>query len=181
MLVVSVDAKAIPIVHSENVSTLISDSGITRYRLDAKVWDIFSNDPEPYWYFPETVYVERFDSLLNVEGSLRADTGYYYEKKELWRVIGNVKVVNLEGSTFETSELFWNQRAPFNSLDAIYTDKSVKITQANGNIQYGRKGFRANQTLSLVRLYAFGGEFYAEEAADNVPQQHIQQDSTQKP
>jgi hypothetical protein len=181
MPVVSVDAKAIPMVHTENVSTLISDSGITRYRLEAKVWDMYSNVPEPYWHFPETVYVERFDSLFNVEGSLRADTGYYFEKKELWKVIGNVKVVNLEGSTFETSELFWNQRASVNSLDAIYTDKPVKITQVNGNIQYGREGFRANQSMSIVRLYAFGGEFYAVESADSVPQLDTQPDSIQKP
>ena len=38
---VSVDLQAIPTMHTENLSTLISDSGITRYHLEAKIYDLF--------------------------------------------------------------------------------------------------------------------------------------------
>ena len=138
-------------VHSEDVSSLISDSGIVRYRLEAKAWDIFSNIEEPYWYFPEKIYVERFDTLSNVDGSIQADTAYYFNKKELWQLIGNVFVKNLEGNTFETSELFWDQKAEPDMLGAIYTDEFVRINLGD-KIVTGI-GMRANQSLTRYRFY----------------------------
>lgn len=171
MPVVSLDIQTIPTIHTENVSTLISDSGITRYRLEAKIWDIFSNTEEgSYWYFPEKFRVERFDSLFQEEGSIRADTAYYFEKKELWRAIGNVVVKNMEGRRFETSELFWNQKTPANEVNAFHTDKFVTITEPNGDITYGRNGFKADQSLNIIRLLAVKGEFYVEESADTIQQ-----------
>lgn len=175
MPVVSVDAKLIPLMHTEDVSTLISDSGITRYHLEAKIWDSFSNAEEPYWYFPKGISVERFDSLLNIEGSIKADTAYYFEKKELWQLIGHVFVKNMEGRTFETSELFWNQAADPNSLDAFYTQEFVTITEPNGNVTFGRTGFRSNQSLSTVRLFSVGADLNVEEQTD------MQKDSIQNP
>ena len=166
--VVPVDAKTLPISRTEDVTSLISDSGITRYRLKAKVWEVYTY-PEDYWYFPRKMYVEQFDSLLQVKGSIEADTAYYFVRKELWRLIGNVVVKNLEGTTFETSELFWNQAAPANSREAIYTDKLAKVTRANGDYQYGRLGFKSDVHLSDPRLYSVGGEMSVNElSSDSV-------------
>ncbi|GHT53230.1 LPS export ABC transporter periplasmic protein LptC [Bacteroidia bacterium] len=160
--VVPVDAKTIPISRTEDVVSLISDSGITRYRLKAKVWEVYTL-PEDYWYFPEKFYMEQFDSLLNIKGSVEADTAYYFSKKELWQLIGNVIVKNLEGTTFETSELFWNTKAPANAGDAIYTGKLAKVTRANGDYQYGRLGFKSDAYLNNPQLYSVGGEMSVKE------------------
>jgi len=166
--VVPVDAKTLPISHTKDVVSLISDSGITRYRLKAKVWEVYTH-PEDYWYFPEKIYVEQFDSLLQVKGSIEADTAYYFAKKELWRLIGNVFVKNLEGTTFETSELFWNQSAPADSREAIYTNKLAKVTRANGDYQYGRRGFKSDVSLNDPWLYSVGGEMTVNELpADSI-------------
>jgi lipopolysaccharide export system protein LptC len=179
MPVVTVNAQAIPFAHTVDGSTLISDSGITRYRMEAKIWDMYSNAEEPYWYFPEKIYVERFDSLFNVEGYIKADTAYYFEKKELWQLIGNVFIKNMEGRTFETSELFWNKDSGPVSMEAFYTDKAVKITEPNGDIKYSRNGFKSNQSMSEILLYSFGGEFSVEESG-NLEADSLQQDSIQK-
>ena len=74
------------------VNTLISDSGITRYRIEAAEWIVFGKAKEPYWYFPEGIYVEKFDTLFHSEASIKADTAYYFDKKGLWHLIGNVEV-----------------------------------------------------------------------------------------
>ena len=66
-----------------DVSSLISDSGITQYRMTAKEWLMFDKAAEPYWYFPKKIYVEKFDTLFNTEASIEADTAYYYSKKSL--------------------------------------------------------------------------------------------------
>lgn len=181
MPLVSVDVQAIPRIHSENVLTLISDSGIIRYRLEAKIWDIYSKQGEGYWYFPEGIHVEQFDAFLQEKGSIVADTAYYFEKKELWQAIGNVVVKNIEGRIFETSELFWDQKAPSNAINAFYTDRPVKIIEPDGSIAYGRSGFKADQSLNIIRLFSMKGEFNVEESTDSLQQNTTRSDSVQLP
>jgi hypothetical protein len=166
--VVPVDAQMLPTSRTEDVLSLISDSGITRYRLKAKVWEVYTL-PEDYWYFPEKIYVEQFDSLLHVNGSIEADTAYYFAKKELWQLVGNVVVKNLEGTTFETSELFWDQKAPSGSRNAIYTNKLAKIIRANGDYQYGRLGFKSDVYLNDPQLYSVSGEMSVKELQSGTP------------
>ncbi|GHT14318.1 LPS export ABC transporter periplasmic protein LptC [Bacteroidia bacterium] len=178
MPVVSVDTQAIPMVRTADVSALISDSGITRYRLEAKIWDMYSNEENAYSHFPEGIYVERFDSLLTAEGYIKADTAYHFDKKGLWQLIGSVFVKNIEGRTFETEELFWKEESNPNSLEAFYTDKFVKITEANGDVRYGRKGFKSNQSMSDIVFLSFGGELSVDESP-NVEADNIQKDSIQ--
>lgn len=167
--------------HTENVSTLISDSGIVRYHLEAKIWNMYSNEGDPYWHFPEKIHVEQFDSLHNVVGSIVADTAYHYEKKSLWRAIGNVVAKNVEGTTFETSELFWNEKAPPNAGDAFYTFEKVKITNPDGSFMVGNNGFRANQALKAIFLFTAKGEVNVNESADSIPQNPVRSDSVQHP
>ena len=160
--VVPVDAKTLPISRTEGVESMISDSGIIRYRLKAKVWEVYTQ-PYEYHYFPEKVYLEQFDSLFQVKGSVEADTAYYFPKRGLYQLIGNVVVKNLEGTTLETSELFWNENAPQGSREAIYTDKFTKVTRANGDYQYGRLGFKSDMSLNNPWLFSVGGEMSVNE------------------
>ena len=148
---VSVDADLLPTIHGEDISSLISDSGITRYRLQAKVWDIYSNDTFPYWFFPKGIYLEQFDSLFRVQGSITADTAYFYEKDDLWRLKGNVRIQNLNGEKFETSELFWNRKAPENSVNAIYTDEMIRVDR--GDVILVSRGFRSDHYMNNYRFF----------------------------
>ncbi|MDR0768928.1 MAG: hypothetical protein LBE71_03355 [Dysgonamonadaceae bacterium] len=160
--IVPVNAATLPVSRTEDVMSLISDSGITRYRLVTKVWEVYAT-PEDYWYFPEKIYLEQFDSLLNVQGKFEADTAYYFVKKGLWHAIGNVKGENLERTVFETSELFWNTNVPADSREAIYTHRLAKITRANGDYQYGRNGFKSDAYLNDPWLYSVSGEINIDE------------------
>jgi len=179
MPLVPVDVRAIPTVHTVGVSSLVSDS---RLRMKAKIWDIYSEDStrNSYWYFPEGIFVEQFDSLFHVTGSIIADTAYYFEKTKLWRAIGNVVAKNAEGTTFETSELFWDQNAPANSTNAIYTHQQVKITKIDGSFQNGRSGFRANQSLKNIFLFSGDGEMNVVESPDTLQQSTNPPDSLRR-
>jgi hypothetical protein len=157
--------EVLPDMHTEDASMLISDSGITRTRIEAKVWYVYSRSEEPYWHFSQGFYLERFDSLFNVEFSIRADTVYNYQKTSIWRAINNVLVISSEGNSLETSELFFDQKAKPGSREAIYTDKFVRITE--GNRLYTGYGLKSNTSLSDWVIYQSGGEFEFEE---NVPQ-----------
>jgi len=174
---ISLDTEILPTVHSVDVSSLISDSGVTRYRFQAKIWDIFSNAPNdtaPYWYFPEGVYIEKFDTLFNVEGYIEADTAYYREKKKLWHLIGNVHIQNLEGWKFNTNELFWDESEPPNSINAIYTDSVVTIDKNNGEGLIVSNGIKSNQSMTNYRFYRNSMEFNVNENEVASPNDSIQ-------
>ena len=86
---------SLPVMDTRGVTTLISDSGITRYRINTEEWLVFDRKNPPYWAFEKGVYLEKFDSLFQVEASIKADTAYFYNKEELWKLMGNVDVKNL--------------------------------------------------------------------------------------
>ena len=155
---VSSDPEKSYTMKATQVNTLISDSGITRYRVKAKEWLVFGNAKEPHSYFPEGIYVEKFDTTFHTEASIKADTAYYFDKKGLWRLIGNVEVESLQGERFNTSELFWDQKA-----EKVYSDKYIRIQQKEQIIT--GIGFESNQNMTRYRIFNSQGEFPVEEEA----------------
>jgi len=176
MPLISIDIQAIPVVNTEDYTSLISDSGNV-YRINAKVCQIYSNDADPYSYFPKGIHVEQLDSLFQAAGDIVADTAYYFDRKELWRVVGNVVVKNLEGDIFETSELFWNVKVPQNVMNAFYTDKPVKILKPDNSVVYGDAGFTADQSLRVTRLFSGSADLYIDESTDSTQQKTTVNDS----
>ena len=150
-------------VKSTDVTMFISDSGITRYRLETKAWYIFDEASEPYYYFPEKIHGERLDTLFRVEAVFDADTAYYYTKKKLMKFINNVKVVNLEGQQFETSLLYYD-----NAEGRYYSDQFIRITK--GDFVNTGTGFEANQTLTEYRIFNSKAEIPIQE---NTPADSI--------
>lgn len=144
-------------LRTTDVTNLISDSGITRYRLSAKEWLVYGKAAEPYSYFPEGIYVEKFDTLFHTEASIKADTAYNYDKKGLWKLVGNVEVNNLQGENFQTSLLFWDQKK-----ERIYTDRYFRFEQKDQVIT--GIGFESNQDMTNYRYFNSTGIFPITEA-----------------
>ena len=164
---VSSDPEKSYTMKATQVNTLISDSGITRYRVKAKVWLVYGNAKEPHSYFPEGIYVEKFDTTFHTEASIKADTAYYFDKKSLWQLIGNVEVESLQGEKFNTSELFWNQKE-----EKVYSDKYIRIQQKEQIIT--GIGFESNQSMTRYRIFNSQGEFpVEEETAPQTPKDTI--------
>lgn len=152
------------------VTSLISDSGITRYSVKAKEWLMFGKAAEPYWYFPEGIYVEKFDTVFQTEASIKADTAYYFDKKGLWKLIGNVEVENLQGENFQTSLLFWDQKK-----ELVYSDKYIRIEQTDKIIT--GIGFESNADMTKYKIFNSTGIFPVKEmpadtaSVDQPPQE----------
>lgn len=144
-----------------DIVTLVSDSGITRYKVVTKEWLMFGEAQEPYWFFPEKLHLEKFDSLFRVEASVDADTAYYYERRNLWKLIGNVKIESLQGERFETELLFWN-------LDEkkIYSDRFIRITK--GAFVNTGIGFESNQTLTQYKIFNSSAEIPLEKDSSDT-------------
>lgn len=161
---VTFDPETTYTMKATEVASLISDSGVTRYRLNAKEWLVFDKAKEPFWYFPEGIYVEKFDTLFQTEASIKADTAYYYTKRELWHLINNVNIESLKGDRFETSELFWNQKT-----EKVYSNKYIRIIRSEGDTTIGKYGFESNQDMT---------EYFIFKSAATIPFSESSSDST---
>ena len=128
------------------ISTLVSDSGITKYKAEAQQFYVFERAKEPYWYFPEKVHVEKFDTLFHIEASFDADTAYFYTKQKLWKFIGHVDAKNIEGEHFETSVLYWDR-----NTEKVYSDQYIRITK-DEFVNTGF-GFESDQTLTSYKIF----------------------------
>lgn len=147
---------SLPIMETKGVTTLISDSGIIRYRLQAEDWRVFDKKKPPYWAFEEGVYLETFDTLFQMEANIKADTAYYYEKQKLWKLMGNVVIRNLKGEKFNTELLYWDQ-----NIEKVYSDRFIRIEQPE-RIITGR-GFDSNQQMTKYTIHKPEGIFYLED------------------
>ncbi|MDR1784103.1 MAG: hypothetical protein LBR13_07590 [Dysgonamonadaceae bacterium] len=167
--VIPIDVETMPMIYDEKITAFLSDSGYTKLKVVTNVWESYSNKNNPHWYFPDKVYVEEYDTLFNVVGYLKADTAYYFEKEALWQLIGNVFMVNIEGTVLETSELFWEQNASAEATCAIRVDKDkfVKITQLNGDFWTGY-GLCSDRAMKSPRIYSIGGEITYTEQSDSA-------------
>lgn len=135
-----------PSMITDSVTTLISDSGITRYKLVADKWEVYDKAKDPYWYFPKGLYLERFDSVFQVEAKIKADSAWNYTDKRLWRLKGNVDIRNLKGEMFLSDELFWDQRTQM-----VYSDKYIEIKR--GETELKGYGFESNQEMTNYRIF----------------------------
>lgn len=149
---------SLPVMNTLGVTTLISDSGVTRYRVNTEEWLMFDRKKPSYWAFEKGVYVEQFDSIFNVEASIKADTAYYYDKERLWKLIGNVDIQNRKGERFNTELLYWNE-----ATQKVYSDKFIRIEQPDRIIT--GHGFDSNQQMTVYVIRNIEGIFYVEDDA----------------
>ena len=52
---------SLPVMDTRGVTTLISDSGVTRYRVNTEEWLIFDKKKPSYWAFEKGIYLEQFE------------------------------------------------------------------------------------------------------------------------
>lgn len=140
------DPEDVPTMITYSTSTLISDSGITRYRLVADEWWVFDKAKEPYHFFPEGAYLERFTPDFEIEAIVMADTAWNYINKDLWRLKGNVHVENMDGDEFDTEELFMDQ-----ANDRVYSDKYIEVKQGDTSL----KGYGFESNLQMTEYNVF--------------------------
>ncbi|MDY3914704.1 MAG: LPS export ABC transporter periplasmic protein LptC [Phocaeicola sp.] len=141
---------SIPDLVTTDVNTLISDSGVLRYKMITPEWVVYMRGLSPRWIFEKGIYLEKFDSLFRVDASIKADTAYYYQDQKLWELRGNVHIKNQEGVMFDTQLLFWNQ-----NTERFYSDKRVNIAK-HDTIFSGEK-FESNQQMTEYVFYNGAG------------------------
>ena len=150
------DPETTPTMVTDDVVTLISDSGTTKYRITADVWLMFEEAEKPFWLFPKGLLLEQFDSVFNTEASIRCDSAKYFKDDELWRLDGNVEISNVRKELILTNQLFWSQKR-----QKVYSDSFVHIEKADRIIE--GYGFVSNERMTTYSLNHPSGIFPIDE------------------
>ena len=165
---------SVSVMISYGINTLVSDSGVMRYRIVTEKWEVNEIKNPPRWFFPRGLFMEQFDEKFHVETYIQADTAYNYTQQKLWHLIGNVRVKTVDGLRFQSEELWWDQNrhelysnvyshvvTPERELEGAYftSDEHMrhyKVTNTKGNfIREEEKGSEsataANDTTPVVK------------------------------
>lgn len=139
------NTKGMPSMSTVNVSTLISDSGITQYKIVSPLWNMYDEVDTPYWNFPRGIYLQKFDRKFNVIASVAADSARFFKNQNLWRLDGNVELKKVPGELFLTQQLFWDQRR-----NQIYSDSFIHIETPDRMLE--GFGFESNDRLTKYTI-----------------------------
>ena len=151
-----------PLLETNNVLTLYSDSAKLQIRYTAPLEQQFENGDKLY---PKGIQVEFYgEGGTKVRNTLRGNYGRYDKVKNLYFIRGDVRVSNTEKQqSMKTNQMYFDQ-----VKQLIYTEDSVRI-QTPTEILTG-KGLTANQDFSRYTILEPAGIFTVDQAASPANQ-----------
>lgn len=135
------DGESVPSMSTLDVKTFISDSGYTKYFIKTPIWNMYEEAQDPFWLFPNGLEMEQYNINLQVESTMRCDSAKYLSQQRIWRLDGNVIMVNVARDTFLTNQVFWDQ-----NKRKVYSDSFIHIVKEDRIIE--GYGFDSNETMT---------------------------------
>ena len=135
------DGNSTPTMSTMQVSTFISDSGYTRYHITSPLWQMFEEASDPFWRFPDGLDLEQYDLQMKPQSNIRSDSATYFSRRRIWRLDGHVVMVNIDGDSFLTQQLFWDQQQR-----KVYSDSFIHIVRTDRVIE--GYGFTSNENMT---------------------------------
>lgn len=124
------DRDSVSMMTSYGVNTLISDSGVIKYRIVTERWDVNTIKNPSRWSFEKGVFFEQFDEKFHVQAYVQSDTAWYYDQKKLWHLRGRVRIRNINGLIYESEELYWD-----GIKHELYSNVFSKVTTPERSIE----------------------------------------------
>ena len=149
---------------SYGVNTLISDSGVIKYRIVTERWDVNTVKQPTRWTFEKGIFMEQFDEQFHVEGYIQADSAWYYEQQKLWELRGRVLIRNVNGLIFTSEEFFWD-----GIRHEFYSNKFSRVVTPERTLEGTR--FRSDEHMTHYDVSNSEGSFQSEDMEGNQEQQ----------
>ena len=92
------------------VNTLISDSGVIKYRIVTERWDVNEVRHPSRRTFDKGLFLEQFDENFHIQAYIQCDTAYYYDQQHLWELRSRVRVLTKDGLRFSSQQLYWDEQ-----------------------------------------------------------------------
>lgn len=137
----TIDKSLLNTEHADSVTILYSKEGHTKAQLFAKTFNHVQDAKPPYIEMKHGIKAIFFNDSLQVQSTLHAKYGKYFEQNGNVLVRDSVVVYNIKKEQLNTEELVWNEK-----IQKFYTDKFVKITTPT-QVIYG-DGLESNQDFS---------------------------------
>lgn len=131
----------------KNIRIFYSDSASVKVIINAPVLERYNAYNDSKDVFPKGILIEFLNEQKVVNSWLKADNAVREARTSKVTAKGNVIFYNAKNEKLETPELIWDEKERI-----VYTEKIVRITQAEkGDTTYGF-GFRANQDFSRIEI-----------------------------
>jgi len=146
----TIDRSMLNTERADSVTIIYSKEGITKAQLFAKTFNHVQDAKPPYIEMKNGIRVLFYNDSMNLQSTLLAKYGRYFEQSGNVLVRDSVVVYNIKKEQLNTEELIWNEK-----LQKFYTDKFVKITTPT-QIIYGN-GLESNQNFSDYTILKMKG------------------------
>lgn len=155
-------ADSVPMMTSYGVNTLISDSGVIKYRIVTERWEVNNTRQPSRWEFMKGVFFEQFDEQFHVQAYIQADTAWYFDQQRLWKLRGRVNVRNIDGLIYTSEELYWDGiRHEFYSY--VFSRLVTPERTLEGTY------FRSDEQMNHYEVSNSKGSFLASDFEDSEP------------
>ena len=154
------------------VNTLISDSGVIKYRIVTERWDVNTVRQPSRWEFMKGIFFEQFDEQFHVQAYIQADTAWYFDKMRLWKLRGRVSIRNVKGLIYTSEELYWD-----GMKHEFYSTVFSRVVTPERTMEGSY--FRSDEKMEHYRVTNSKGSFIASdmEAEEEEPAATEQNDS----
>lgn len=100
---------SVAMMTSYGVNTLVSDSGVMKYRIVTERWEVNTSKNPSLWIFDKGLLLEQFDEKFHINSYIQCDTAYYYDQQKIWKLYGRVSILTKDGLRFNSEQLTWDQ------------------------------------------------------------------------
>jgi LPS export ABC transporter protein LptC len=140
------------VMTSYGVNTLISDSGVIKYRIVTERWDINEVKNPPRWTFDKGVFLEAFDQKFHIYSYIQCDSAIYYNQQKLWVMRGRVRILTKDNIRFSSEELYWDENA-----HEIYSYKYSRLITPDRRLEGSY--FRSDEQMTKYYVSNTRGSF----------------------
>jgi hypothetical protein len=143
---------SVPVMVTYGVNTLISDSGVVKYRIVTERYEVNKAKEPSRWIFDKGIFLEEFDENFHVQLYIQCDTAYYYDTQRLWELRGRVRVKTKDGVRFYSEELFRDE-----NLHELYSNKFSRLITPDRQLQGNY--FRSDERMTRYYVSNSKGSF----------------------
>lgn len=146
------DRDSVSTMITNGVNTLISDSGLIKYRIVAERWEINQRRNPQRWIFDKGLFMTQFDEKFHVQLYIQCDTAYHFDGLRLWELRGRVHVLTKDGLDFKSEELFYDM-----NKHEFYSYKYSKLVTPERTLQ--GTYFRSDENITNYYVSNSKGSF----------------------
>lgn len=167
---------SVAVMTSWGVNTLISDSGVIKYRIVTERWEVNQNKKPSRWIFDKGLFLTQFDEKFHVHAYIQCDTAFYYDQLSLWELRSRVRILTKDGLKFRSERLYWDE-----NKHELYSNVYSYLITPERTLQGSY--FRSDERMTKYYVSNSKGSFERSDldgSASTTDSARIVQDSIQK-